>query len=151
MRKKAFFTISTQRAAGAEKITFQRAAGGKKIVCLHFGHGGDSQVCQHFQFERWPKHKFFVICSWFRTSGMGGPSQAMPARQARADLLGSAGQARPAGRGGTRYPGTRLPGTRLPGTRSWHKVAGTKGLAPGHEHISWPRTDYENDNSPMQR
>ena len=25
-----------------------------------------------------------------------------------------------------------------------------KALAPGHEHISWPRTDYENDNSPMQ-
>ena len=25
-----------------------------------------------------------------------------------------------------------------------------KALAPGHEHISWPRTDHENDNSPMQ-
>ena len=25
-----------------------------------------------------------------------------------------------------------------------------KALAPGREHISWPRTDYENDNSPMQ-
>ena len=46
----------------------------------------------------------------------------------------------------------------------WHKVPGHKvtrhkvlaqgcrhkALAPGREHISWPRTDYENDNSPMQ-
>ena len=25
-----------------------------------------------------------------------------------------------------------------------------KALTPGHEHISWPRTEYENDNGPMQ-
>ena len=42
---------------------------------------------------------------------------------------------------------------------TWHKVTRHKvlaqgcrhkALAPGHEHISWTRTDYENDYSSMQ-